>query len=128
MAAEVSYIVPIRGPMGLKGEKQPKAKRQRAEHSGAVRKSAKGEECSLRLPCCARDPATTIFAHLRLFGAGGTGLKPADFAGIYACHLCHDALDRSDGATAGLWGFEDVLRALMETHRRLHAKGLLHIG
>ena len=36
-----------------------------------------------------------------------------------------DALDRRNGATAGLWGYEDVLRALIETHRRMWAAGII---
>lgn len=39
-----------------------------------------------------------------------------------------DALDRRDAATSGLWGFEDLLRALIETQRRLWAAGLIQEG
>lgn len=90
--------------------------------STAIRASAKGEECTLRLPCCNRDPATTVFCHLRFFGWAGISQKPDDLLGVYACHACHDALD---GRSNGLWGFEDVLRGLGETLMKLRAKGLI---
>lgn len=90
--------------------------------SQAVRDSAKGEDCALRLDCCNRDTETTILAHLRFFGWAGIAQKPDDFLAVYACSACHDAIDRRDGAP---WGFEDLLRALGETQRKLSAKGLL---
>lgn len=106
----------------------PRGRRKRADHTDAIRDAARGETCTLRLPCCNGDPSTTVLAHLRVFGIAGMGEKPSDAAAVMACGACHDALDRRDGATAGLWGFEDLLRALLETHRRLVAKGLLHLG
>lgn len=120
-----------RGPTGLKIRPQTRDGKRRAKpgECTAIRKSAAGEQCTLRLPgVCNRDPATTILAHLRMFGAAGMGQKPADYAAVYACHACHDALDRRDMMTAGQCGMEDILRGLMETHRRLAAKGLLHMG
>ena len=90
----------------------PRGRRKRADHVDAIRAAARGETCTLRLPCCNGDASTTVLAHLRVFGLAGMG----------------ENLDRRDGATAGLWGFEDLLRALIETHRRLVAKGLLHLG
>ena len=109
-----------RGPLGQK---------QKPLVCKAVRDSARNETCTLRLPgVCNGDPATTVLAHLRIFGAAGMGQKPADYAAVYACHACHDALDRRDMMTAGQCGMEDILRALMETHRRLAAKALLHMG
>ncbi|MEL6362379.1 MAG: nuclease domain-containing protein [Pseudomonadota bacterium] len=93
--------------------------------SGAIRKSAAGEECTLRPPCCNWNTETTILAHLRFFGWAGTGQKPHDFLAIYVCSSCHDNLDGRSGAP--LWTFEDLLRALGETLARLHQKGLLKI-
>ncbi len=95
------------------------------DHSDAIRRFAKGQTCTLRLPCCNGQTDTTVLAHLRLFGAGGMGGKPSDMRAVMACSDCHDALDRRNASTAGLWGFEDVLRALMETHARLLAAGLI---
>lgn len=91
--------------------------------SRKIRDSARGEECSLRLPCCNGDPETTVLAHLRYFGWAGIAQKPHDFLAVYACSSCHDALDGR--ARDGLFGFEDVLRGLGETLTKLHRKGLL---
>lgn len=90
--------------------------------SKPVRDSARGEECTLRLACCNHDPDTTVFCHLRFFGWAGIAEKPDDFLGVYGCSACHNAIDRRDDAP---WGFEDLLRALGETQRKLSAKGLL---
>ena len=91
--------------------------------SAHARNAAKGQPCTLRLECCNDDPATTVLAHIRLFGWAGMAQKPPDFLGVFACSACHDALDGR--ADAGLWGFEDVLRALGETLIRQHAAGNL---
>lgn len=116
-----------RGPLGLKQDRPITRKRKPVGQCDAIRQSARGEPCTLRLiGTCNGDWTTTVFCHLRMFGAAGMGQKPADYAGVYGCSACHDALDRRD--TSGLWGYEDVLRALMETHRRLATKGLLHMG
>lgn len=89
----------------------------------AARKSARGEECRLRLPgVCNRNPETTVLAHLRMFGWAGMGQKPPDFLAVYACSACHDALDRR---TPEAWGFDDVLRALGQTQIAMHEKKIL---
>lgn len=54
---------------------------------------ARGQECTVRLPCCNGDPSTTVFAHYRLAGTCGTGKKPPDFQGAWACSVCHDECD-----------------------------------
>lgn len=56
------------------------------------------------------------------------GQKPPDWCSVYACSACHDAIDRRDGATAGLWGWEDLHRAHIETLGRMFAAGLLRVG
>ena len=94
--------------------------------SPALREAARGQPCTLRLPCCNHDPETTVLAHLRMFGAAGIGEKPDDWCGVFACSACHDAADRRDWATAGLVGYEDILRALIETLRvQFHAGRLV---
>ena len=118
-------------PLGLKHQPQTRDGKRKAKSGEchAIRQSARGETCTLRLlGVCNHDPATTVLAHLRVFGAAGMGQKPADYAAVYACHACHDALDRRDMMSAGQCGMEDILRALLETHRRLAAKALLHMG
>lgn len=93
--------------------------------SPALREAARGQPCTLRLPCCNHDPETTVLAHLRMFGAAGIGEKPDDWCGVFACSACHDAIDRRGGETAGLYGHEDILRALIQTLRIQFAEGRL---
>ena len=90
-----------------------------------LREAARGQRCTLRLPCCNHDPETTVLAHLRLFGMAGIGEKPDDWCAVFACSACHDAIDRRGGETAGLYGHEDLLRAMIETLRIQFAEGRL---
>ena len=56
-----------------------------------IRKSAKGEECQVRLfGICNSNPETTVLAHL---GGGGMGTKMPDIFGAYCCSSCHDVID-----------------------------------
>ena len=56
-----------------------------------ITKSAKGEECQVRLDgICNYNPETVIFAHI---GGGGMATKQPDSEGAYCCSACHDALD-----------------------------------
>jgi len=59
--------------------------------SKAIRESARGEPCTVRIPgICNGNPETTVLAHL---GGGGMGTKRGDIFGAYCCSSCHDALD-----------------------------------
>ena len=124
----MTFLARDKGPLGLKLEAPAKKRKIKPLEVGAIRKSARGEQCTLCLPCCNRDPETTIFAHLRFFSLAGVGQKPSDNAGVYGCSACHDAIDGRDAATAHLWGYEDLLRGLLKTQARLIAKGLMHLG
>ena len=54
-------------------------------------KSARGQECQIRLMlCCNGNPETTVLAHLN---GGGMSCKHLDIHGAYACSDCHDAVD-----------------------------------
>ena len=108
----------LRAPLGQK---------QANAVSTALRTAARGEECTLRLPCCNGGTETTVLAHLRMFGVAGIGQKPDDWFGVFACAACHDALDRRNSANADMWGIENVLRALHETIRRQIARGNITI-
>lgn len=60
-----------------------------------LRKLAKGRECQVRLPgICNQDNETTVLAHYRLIGVSGMGIKSSDVCAAYACHQCHDVIDR----------------------------------
>lgn len=109
-----------RGPLGLKGDKPAR----RAKTSAApLRQAARDQTCTLRLGCCNHRSETVVLCHLRFFGWAGISQKPDDLLAVFACSACHDALDRRNAATSGLWGFEDVLRALGETLMRQKALG-----
>lgn len=57
-----------------------------------LRKSARGEDCDVRLPgICNHDPETSVWAHLP---GGGMGMKRPDLIGCVACSACHDEIDR----------------------------------
>lgn len=102
--------------------RQPLGQKRPPLVSHAMRQAARGERCTLRLPICNHDPATTVLAHLRFFGWAGIAQKPSDLLAVFACSACHDAIDRRS-KTDGAWGFEDLLRALGETLEAQRAKG-----
>ena len=59
-----------------------------------IRQSARGEQCTVRIAgYCNRNPETVVLAHYRLAGYCGTGTKPSDLLGAFACSSCHDAID-----------------------------------
>lgn len=56
-----------------------------------ITKSAKGEECQIRIPgYCNGNPETVVFCHL---GGAGMGRKSNDIHGAYGCSSCHDVID-----------------------------------
>lgn len=88
-----------------------------------IRKSARGEDCSLRLGNCSSNE-TVILAHI---GRNrGTGIKCADYMAVYSCSNCHDIIDgrvKSEFTKDEL--NSEKLRALEETQGKLVNKGLL---
>ncbi|HBA8399852.1 TPA: DUF1364 domain-containing protein [Escherichia coli] len=60
-----------------------------------LRKEARGRECQVRIyGVCNGNPETTVLAHYRMAGVCGTGMKPDDLIGAWACSACHDEIDR----------------------------------
>jgi len=56
-----------------------------------LRKSARGEECQIRIPyACNRDNSTVVLCHL---GGAGAGIKHDDDEAAYGCSACHDIVD-----------------------------------
>ena len=79
-----------------------------------LRKLAKGQPCMIRVPgVCNRNPETTVLAHYRLAGTCGTGMKPPDMLGAWACSACHDAVD---GRVRSTWSRCEL--------RLMHAEGV----
>lgn len=89
-----------------------------------IRKSARGQECLVRVPgLCNANPQTVILAHVP---GGGIGAKAPDIHGAYACSACHDAIDgriqtEFSRETLRLWHLEGVLR----TQESLIENGLI---
>ncbi|AFC22476.1 DUF1364 domain-containing protein [Pectobacterium brasiliense] len=82
-----------------------------------LRKEARNRECQVRMPgICNHNSETTVLAHYRLAGTCGTGIKPPDIQGAWACSACHDEIDRRtrhiDTETARLCHAEGVMRTL----------------
>ncbi len=58
-----------------------------------ITKAARGRDCMVRLPGCPNDTQTVVLSHYRLSGTCGTGIKPNDLQGAWACMYCHDQVD-----------------------------------
>lgn len=83
-----------------------------------IRKSAKGEECTLRVSPNCQDGETVVFCHINS-PTKGVGRKSIDLFGCYGCYHCHQMLDSSKVDS------DDVLRAMIETQIKLASKGLV---
>lgn len=96
-------------------------KRSRPKTTPA-RKAAEGKPCLVRLPgVCNGDPATTVLAHYRLAGTCGTGMKPIDALGAWACSDCHAEADRRtrklEADFVRLCFAEGVMRTIVEREK-----------
>lgn len=80
-----------------------------------LRKLARGQDCMIRIPgVCNHNPETTVLAHYRMTGTCGTGMKPPDTMGAWACSSCHDFVDSR------------MKSRLSEYERRIyHAEGVM---
>lgn len=91
----------------------------------AIRKSARGQECTVRIPdVCNFDPATTVLAHRN---GGSAGMKNGDNEAAYCCSACHDVIDGRrilkwlDQNQIKLWHYDGIMR----TQKILIANGLM---
>jgi Putative nuclease YbcO len=96
-----------------------------------IRKSAKGEDCTLRVPgVCNFNPDTTVLCHAPYPGRGGT--RSADHFAAYGCSDCHDYMDMRSRRleVAGIAGSRESLwlSAIHETQKKLIEKGLIKVG
>ena len=100
-----------------------------AAKSPAIRKSARGQSCTLRVPgVCTGDPNTTVACHVQAPGMGIMSGKQSDLHVIHGCSACHAVLDCRDRWADAAIGWDDVLRALIETQNRLMQAGLIRLG
>lgn len=59
----------------------------------AIRKAARGEECTLNIAgVCNYNPETVVLCHFPSEGHG-MGLKSSDLSAGIGCSACHDAID-----------------------------------
>lgn len=103
---------PDNGPMNLTG--QPIYQPVKPFKSDTLRRFAKGRTCALAMPWCTHDTETTVLCHVRFYGSAGMAQKPHDFFAFHGCSECHR---REKDA-----GWDDILRAMMETQRRVYAE------
>lgn len=90
--------------------------------SKKLRNSANGQDCTVRIArICNYNPSTTVLAHLPC-GQKGMGMKGFDTVAVYACSACHDVID---GRGQGEVDWQDMLRAVAETHEALIRAGIL---
>lgn len=93
----------------------------------AIRKSAQGQECQVRIPgVCNGNPETTVWCHVN-DGTNGVGAKPNDMSGCYGCSDCHDAIDRRrrDVPQTDLCRY--ILDAVLRSQRILRDLGIIEV-
>lgn len=92
--------------------------------STKLRESARGRDCTLRIPgVCNFNPETTVLAHLPC-GQKGVGMKSPDMMAVFACAHCHTFID---GARFSELTAKHILTALAETQMHWVQTGLLTI-
>ncbi len=90
-----------------------------------ITKSAKGQDCQIRMPgVCNFDPRTTVFCHEP--DGSGMGTKWPDSEGAYGCSACHAVLDRRAPPPIGT-DWRDVRIDFYEGARRTRIK-LIEMG
>ena len=88
-----------------------------------LRKRARGQPCTVRLPGCDGGGETTVLAHIRYAGTGGMGMKPLDIQAVCACASCHDAIDgRRGGLDRAPESLEGVLLSALLRQLGTYAK------
>lgn len=102
--------------------------KQQPVRSQALRQSARGQPCTMRVPgVCNRDPDTSVLAHPPVDN-GGVGTKGNDSDGAIVCSECHDAIDRrSHHGVPREELLECWIRARQETDRIWREMGLLKV-
>ena len=95
--------------------------------SKKIRESARGEECTIRIPgVCNRNPETVVFCH---DDGGGVGGKASDVFGAYGCSSCHDVVDGRVQLTVPTKLIKEKYfnEAIKRTQQILINKGLLKV-
>jgi hypothetical protein len=94
---------------------------------GKLTRHAQLQPCTLRLPGCNGDTATTVFCHAPSVSKG-TGIKSPDWWGGFACSSCHDLVDGRTPTHLPEVIIKDAwLRSIHETQRIFFRDGLLMV-
>ena len=97
--------------------------------SSKIRRSAQGQECTIRIPgVCNGNPETVVLCHLP---GGGIGGKVSDIHGAYGCSACHSWIDGGwahDKNCLAQWEPELYhLEAVIRTQEILLREGLIKV-
>ena len=96
--------------------------------SEPMRKASKGATCTIRVACGKIIPATdAVGCHARFFNFAGVAQKVDDLFLIDGCPSCHHVLDHRNLWPEWSLGWDDVLRALMESQMRRRASGIIKL-
>lgn len=95
-----------------------------------IRKSAKLQECQVRIPgICNFDETTTILAHKN---GAGMGLKSNDAHAAFCCSACHDEIDCLQGNRKSEFTDDQILimfyEGIFRTQLLLIALGLIAVN
>lgn len=96
----------------------------------SIRDSARGEECTVRIPgVCTGNPEHTIWSHAPFKAAGkGMGIKALDACGAYCCTSCDAVVDGQAKPPPGMDRSQVLLcwfYGHMKSLVRLAQKGLI---
>lgn len=94
-----------------------------------LRKSARGEDCTLQLfPYCNQNPETTVLCHLPSLDKG-MAIKSPDYWSAYGCSNCHDVIDgRKKTGLSQLEVERCMWRGLFRTQKKMIEKGLMAVS
>lgn len=113
-----------------KAPERKSAMKSRGPKMTPIRKAARGQDCTLRIPgVCNGDPETVVLCHSnRLEDGKGMGIKAPDLSGCFGCYACHRVLDGA--APRPDWLSYEFLQlafdaAVVRTHEILKKKGLI---
>ena len=101
--------------------------------SSKFRKSARGQECTFRIPgVCNYNTETTVLCHAP-HPDKGVGFKSTDLWAAMGCSSCHDVMDgrmtyKSMGELTKIEKQSVWFEAIRETQRRWIQMGLLPTG
>lgn len=102
--------------------------RTRGPRMTPIRRSAEGEDCTLKFPgICRNNTETTVWCHSnKIVDGKGMGIKANDDAGCYGCGHCHAFLD-GGWASFPDWTV-DMVQQHFEVARALSRPILKHKG